>query len=110
MKNESLTPNPSPKGEGSKMKNQELRTFSSAKPMKNENYTDGKSKKNSSFYILHSSLTSAFLLASICVLTALFIPTPLRATDKIKSGGTWNDTRGSFINAHGGQVIFVDGY
>ena len=27
MKNESLTPNPSPKGEGSKMKNQELRTF-----------------------------------------------------------------------------------
>ena len=33
MKNESLTPNPSPKGEGSKMKNQELRTFSSEKPM-----------------------------------------------------------------------------
>ena len=110
MKNESLTPNPSPKGEGSKMKNQELRTFSSAKPMKNENYTDGESKNNSSFYILHSSLTHAFLLASICVLTALFVPTPLRATDKIKSGGTWNDTSGSFINAHGGQVIFVDGY
>ena len=60
MKNESLTPNPSPKGEGSKMKNQELRTFISAKPMKNENYTDGESKNNSSFYILHSSLTHPY--------------------------------------------------
>ena len=98
------------KNEELKMKNEKCRTFSSAKPMKNENYTDGESKNNSSFYILHSSLTHAFLLASICVLTALFIPTPLRATDKIKSGGTWNDTSGSFINAHGGQVIFVDGY
>ena len=54
MKNESLTPNPSPIGEGSKMKNQELRTFISAKPMKNENYTNEEGKLYSSFYILHS--------------------------------------------------------
>ena len=66
MKNESLTPNPSPKGEGSKMKNEKYRTFSSAKQMKNENYSNEEGKIYSSFYVLHSSLTSAFLLASIC--------------------------------------------
>ena len=53
MKNESLTPDPSPKGEGSRMKNEECR-------MKNEDYsTREQSKIHSSFgseaTILHSS-------------------------------------------------------
>ncbi len=29
---------------------------------------------------------------------------------QIKPGSTWNDTSGSFINAHGGQVVWDNGY
>lgn len=32
------------------------------------------------------------------------------ANGQIKPGSTWNDTSGSFINAHGGQVVWHDGY
>ena len=28
----------------------------------------------------------------------------------IKPGNTWNDTNGSAINAHGGCVVYADGY
>ena len=29
---------------------------------------------------------------------------------QIKPGSTWNDTSGTFINAHGGQVVWSNGY
>ena len=57
-----------------KMKNEERRTFSSAKPMKNVNYSNGEGKIYSSFLIgfaelkvLHSSLPMpSSLLVSVC--------------------------------------------
>lgn len=33
-----------------------------------------------------------------------------QATNEIKSGEKWYDTNGSFINAHGGQVVYAEGY
>ena len=50
MKNKSLTPTPSPKGEGSKIKNEELRIKN-----ENDNYHPDGGKIHSSFFILHSS-------------------------------------------------------
>lgn len=34
----------------------------------------------------------------------------LDAYSQIKPGTTWNDTSGTFINAHGGQVVWHEGY
>jgi hypothetical protein len=49
MKNKSLTPTLSPKGEGSKIKNEELRIKN-----ENDNYHPDGGKIHSSFLILHS--------------------------------------------------------
>lgn len=49
------------------------------------------------------------LLTALC--TALFTFPALRGwAQSIKPGNTWNDTNGSSINAHGGCVVYHDGY
>ena len=42
--------------------------------------------------------------------SAAMLLLPLCAQAQIKPGSTWNDTSGKFINAHGGQVVWHDGY
>ncbi len=42
------------------------------------------------------------------IVAMLFLPACLKA--QIKPGSTWNDTKGTFINAHGGQVVWSEGY
>ncbi len=49
------------------------------------------------------------LLTALC--TALLTFPALRGwAQSIKPGNTWNDTSGSSINAHGGCVVYHDGY
>ena len=49
------------------------------------------------------------LLTALC--TALLTFPALRGwAQSIKPGNTWNDTNGSSINAHGGCVVYHDGY
>ncbi len=49
------------------------------------------------------------LLTALC--TALLAFPALRGwAQSIKPGNTWNDTSGSSINAHGGCVVYHDGY
>lgn len=44
----------------------------------------------------------------ISMVFGLFVST--MASQSIKPGNTWNDTSGSAINAHGGCVVYHDGY
>lgn len=46
----------------------------------------------------------------LSLLMAGVLVTSAQAENVIKPGEKWYDTSGSFINAHGGQVIFADGY
>lgn len=49
------------------------------------------------------------LLTALCIALLTF-PTLRGWAQSIKPGNTWNDTSGSSINAHGGCVVYHDGY
>ncbi len=49
------------------------------------------------------------LLTALCTALLTF-PTLRGWAQSIKPGNTWNDTSGSSINAHGGCVVYHDGY
>ena len=44
------------------------------------------------------------------LMTILWAATVTVAAQSIKPGQTWNDTGGAAINAHGGCVVYADGY
>ena len=44
----------------------------------------------------------------ITLLSALVAVMTMTAANDIKPGQTWNDTKGSAINAHGGCVVYHD--
>lgn len=49
------------------------------------------------------------LLTALCIALLTF-PALRGWAQSIKPGNTWNDTNGSSINAHGGCVVYHDGY
>ena len=41
---------------------------------------------------------------------AVAMAQPVVSANTFKPGQTWNDTKGSAINAHGGCIVYSDGY